>query len=156
MGLATVYCSRNSGVTECGRVVQHPNRVPHGTMSTKQTPNEKCTDRIDRQYHDVPESWLRGGSDADPDADERLFEATAVCVERFLHTEPDGRNALDVSESGAIYVLYQHEATGDTVERRYEASLVENGSNLVIVPRCVRKGGAEKFAASIAVAEEDR
>ncbi len=124
-------------------------------MSTKNSANEKSTDRFDREYHDVPASWLRAGSDADPDENERLFEATAVCVERYLHTEPDGRNALDVSESSAIYVLYQHEPSGDTVERRYQASLVENGSNLVVVPRCVRTGGAEKFAASIAVSEGD-
>jgi len=124
-------------------------------MSATTAEDEKSTDRFDREYHDVPASWLRGGSDADPDENERLFKATAVCVERYLHTEPDGRNALDVSESSALYVLYQHEETGDTVERRYQASLVENGSNLVIVPRCVRTGGAEKFAASIVVSEAD-
>jgi len=122
-------------------------------MSTKTSGNEKSTDRFDREYHDVPQSWLRTGSDADPSADERLFRADKVCVERYLHTEPDGRNALDVSESSALYVLYRHEESGDTVERRYQASLVENGSNLVVIPRCVRKGGAEKFAASIAVDE---
>jgi len=124
-------------------------------MSATTAEDEKSTERIDRDYHDVPKSWLHAGRDADPDADERLFTAEKVCVERYLHTEPDGRNALDVSESSAIYVLYQHEKTGDTVERRYEASLVENGNNLVIIPRCVRKGGAEQCAASIAVSAGD-
>ncbi len=124
-------------------------------MSTKTSRSEKSTDRIDREYHDVPASWLRGGSTADPDDDERIYRAEKVCVERYLHSEPDGRNALDVSESCAIFVLYLHGRSGDTIERRYEASLVENGGNLVVVPRCVRKGGAEKFAASIAVGTDE-
>lgn len=138
---------------------------------------EKGIVQRDRSYHTVPADWARHGTHATVPADYDRFYAEAVCYEHRLERDDDA--TFGVLETHRLYVLYRHPATGEAVERAYDATVIEterghtivnygNGrpagewvqiqyagvtprDGVLVLPRAVYTGEPANFRASIAV-----
>jgi len=96
-------------------------------MSTKQADADKRTDdnptEPDRFYSVVPADWVRMGRDQHVLEGYDRFYADKLCYERKLERDPSAIGGY--RERNSLHVLYRNPETDETVERMYQAAVVE-------------------------------
>jgi len=120
-------------------------------MATTQR-DKNFTQDVERELFDVPAEWAHAGSHEDVDEEsENRYYAEKICVEQTLEGERVSPTEIDYSEDVRLWVRYEHPETGDYVEEAYRGAVIERADGVEYIPKVVRKGGASKFKASIAV-----
>jgi len=104
-------------------------------MQATNANSDKSTDdnptEPDRFYAVVPADWVRMGRDQhDPEGYERFY-ADKLCYERKLERDPSAIGGY--VERNRIHVLYRKPGTDETVERLYQAAVVETDADTLEV-----------------------
>ena len=85
----------------------------------------------DRFYAVVPADWVRMGRDQHDLEGYERFYADKLCYERKLERDPSAIGGY--VERNRIHVLYRKPGTDETVERQYQAAVVETDDSALEV-----------------------
>lgn len=109
----------------------------------------------DRDVHTLPQSWADLGSHKRLE-DGETYYAVQACYERVERRERESAASVDISESAYVWVRYVTADGERAVERKWQASVIDGGDDLTIVPRCVFNGEPANFWSSIELDDRER
>lgn len=112
-------------------------------MSNSETTDEKPTGRntaprVEREYHDVPATWMWAGRNDPERPGFTRFHAYRVCHQYAVDAERASPTEANITETDSLYVLYRNPDTDEYVERHYTAAVLETNAESVEVSILVR------------------